>query len=360
MSGYGRRATFSLLFGLLLLSAVEIGARLILAYPPLFRRVARHSDAAWRLEWVRRHHTPTPARYSFDIYHPTRGWALKPGLRSFPMGRGKSLTTNSKGLRSQSEFSYGRPSHGERIIVLGDSFTFGEDVSDGETYSHALSEMLPGDEVLNFGVHGYGLDQMLLYLREEGVKYRPDRVILGYVDEDIYRGILAFRDYAKPRFRLAEDSSLQLENVPVTPPEQLLKWEVYYPRTLDLVQVLHQAQRWQNGANRRQSEILGKAILLEMVRTIREVGATPALFYLPVENELGERSPVLNRGERYLQSVCLEAGVSFRSLRQDLAAAVEPGDREALFGHWPARIHYRAAALIRDSLEAEKQSQGGP
>ena len=53
--------------------------------------------------------------------------------------------------------------------MLGDSFTFGEDVGDDETYSHHLEQLLPGTEVINLGVHGYGHDQMLIYLREEGI-----------------------------------------------------------------------------------------------------------------------------------------------------------------------------------------------
>jgi GDSL-like lipase/acylhydrolase family protein len=359
MAGSRRKALFTILLVCLLLAAVETGARLILSYPPVFRRVARQSDAAWRLEWARRHAAHAPSRYSFDLYHPTRGWTLKPGLNHYPMARGKTLTTNSKGIRNAAEVPYGRRSQGERILVLGDSFTFGEDVSDDETYSDALGRLLPEAEVLNFGVHGYGLDQMLLYLREEGVRYRPDWVILGYVDEDLYRGLLGFRDYAKPRFRLDKDSSLQLEGVPVLPPEHFLAWESYYPRTLDLAQVLYQAQRWRDGANRRDSEALGRATLLEMVRTIREAGATPALFYLPVENELGDRSAALSRGESYLRSVCLAAGVRFHSLRRELAEAVEPGDRGAMLGHWPARIHLRAAALIRDTLAAETTPKQG-
>jgi hypothetical protein len=353
MPGPGRRIIFSILLTLLLLSFFEIGARLILSYPPVFRRVARRSDSAWRLEWARRHRTPHPERYSFDIYHPIRGWALKPNLKQLSMARGKKLTTNSKGLRSEVEFSYESSRQGDRILVLGDSFTFGEDVSDRETFSHALGELLPADEVLNLGVHGYGLDQMLLYLREEGVKYHPDWVILGYVDEDLYRGILTFRDYSKPRFRRAAGKALVLENVPVPPPEHFLQWEDYYPRTRDLVQVLYQAHRWNSGANRRESEAIGRATLLEMVGTIRGMGAAPVIFYLPVENELADRSSELGRGELFLQSVCRESGVSFRSLRADLAASVEPGDREAILGHWPARIHLRAAELMRDALAAE-------
>jgi len=170
MAGSRRKGLFTVLLVGLLVAAVEVGARLILSYPPVFRRVARQSDAAWRLEWAKRHAAAVPSRYSFDLYDPTRGWTLKPGLNHYPMAGGKTLSTNSKGLRGAAEIPYGRRSQGERILVLGDSFTFGEDVSDDETYASALGRFLPEAEVLNFGVHGYGLDQMLLYLQKEGVR----------------------------------------------------------------------------------------------------------------------------------------------------------------------------------------------
>jgi hypothetical protein len=80
MAGPRRKALFTVLLVCLLAAVVEAGSRLILSYPPVFRRVARQSDADWRLEWVKRHASPVPTRYSFDLYHPTRGWTLKPGL----------------------------------------------------------------------------------------------------------------------------------------------------------------------------------------------------------------------------------------------------------------------------------------
>jgi hypothetical protein len=72
-----------------------------------------------------------------------------------------------------------------------------------------------GTEVLNLGVHGYGHDQMLLYLREEGLRYRPDVVLLGFVQIDMPRNQLSFRDYAKPRFGVRR--RLSRRNVPGVP-----------------------------------------------------------------------------------------------------------------------------------------------
>ena len=348
-----RQASFVLLVILLVLAIFEVGARSVLAYPPIFRRVARQSSAAWRLEWARRRRSPVPSRYVFDVYHPERGWALKGGLRGFPMAGGKVLSSSSRGLRSEVEVPYEHPAQGRRIAVLGDSFTFGEGVSDWETYPFLLDQLLPDAEVLNFGVHGYGLDQMLLYLRAEILTYRPDVVVLGYVDEDIYRDILSFRDYEKPRFKQLEDRSLQLENVPVTRPETLLSMEFLYPRALDLLEMTRQARRWQSGANRREAEAISRAILEEIAHSVRAAGAVPVIVYLPVENELLDRSPALNRGERFLRSVCARAGLRFYSLRPELSTDLDPADRAAARGHWPASVHALAASRIRDILSQE-------
>ncbi|HEU5182682.1 MAG TPA: GDSL-type esterase/lipase family protein [Candidatus Polarisedimenticolia bacterium] len=348
-----RQASFILLLILLLLAGFEAGARAIVSYPPIFRRVARQSSPAWRLEWAKRRRSSLPAPYTFDVYDPERGWALQGGLRSFTMPEGKSLSTSSRGVRSEVEIPYEHPARGRRIAVLGDSFTFGEGVSDREAYPFVLDQLLAEHEVINFGVHGYGLDQMLLYLRTEVVKYRPDVVVLGYVDEDIYRNLLSFRDYAKPRYLLLSDRSLRLENVPVARPEDLLSTELLYPRALDLIEMTLQARRWRNGANRREAQTISRAILEEIVHSVRGAKAVPLFVYLPVADDLLDRSPALNRGERFLSSVCARAGLRFHSLRPGISAAIDPADRRAARGHWPARVHALAAAGIRDILIAE-------
>ena len=69
-------------------------------------------------------------------------------------------------------------------MVIGDSFAFGWGVSDSQTYSARLEAALPALEVINLGVGGYGTDQMLLMLREEGLRYAPDLVIAGVVAPD--------------------------------------------------------------------------------------------------------------------------------------------------------------------------------
>ena len=66
-----------------------------------------------------------------------------------------------------------------RILVLGDSFVFGDNVEPEETIPKVLEDEL-GDrfEVFNMGVIGYGPDQSYAQLLEDGLDYAPDAVIL--------------------------------------------------------------------------------------------------------------------------------------------------------------------------------------
>jgi hypothetical protein len=156
------------------------------------------------------------------MYDSSKGWMPKPNLRDVKAFTDKILNTNSKGLRGKKDFPYSKTKDKLRILILGDSFTFGDEVSDDETYAYYLQEMLPHTEVINMGVHGYGHDQMLILFKEEGIKYRPDIVLLGFLPLDMSRNLLDFRDFAKPRFIL-ERGELKLTGIPVPRPEEILK-----------------------------------------------------------------------------------------------------------------------------------------
>jgi len=158
----------------------------------------------------------------FDIYDKVKGWNVKPNVKIFNPWNGKTLNTNSKGVRGIREYSYKRKGGIGRIVLIGDSFTFGEENSDNEIVSYFLDRKLPNYEVVNLGVHGYGPDQMYLKLRDEGIKYSPDIVILLYISGDTDRNILSFRDYAKSRFILNKKGELVLTNVPVPTPYDII------------------------------------------------------------------------------------------------------------------------------------------
>lgn len=214
-----KRHVFWVGYAFLLLALVEAGARVAFSYRGLLDRLALNNDSVWRLRWVRETRATGRDRYSgIDQHHPRRGWALKPGLRDVEItdaGRTWKVSTNSGGLRGTAEYAP-RPVT-TRIAVYGDSFTFGEEVGDEQTYAHRLQSQLPNFEVLNFGTHGYGHDQIYLYMQDTMEHYDPDIVVVGYVRDNARRNMRGFRDFAKPRFVIDDrrPAGLRLVGVPV-------------------------------------------------------------------------------------------------------------------------------------------------
>jgi hypothetical protein len=348
-----------LLFIITLAIFMEGSTRVVLSVNPLRRRVTGFDDSSYRLQWIQLHriHQEWTGRYA--VYHPRRGWTLKPGIEELPVFDKKVLNSNSKGLRGKAEYPYERAVGAPRIVVLGDSFTFGEEVSDDETYSHDLQASLPGAEVLNFGVQGYGHDQMLMYLKEEGIKYHPDVVVLGFAYLDIYRNIESFFAYSKPRFELAS-GGLQLTNVPVPTPEQVLTEEPYRPKALDLMVILDGKLRWSLGKNEREAREVTRRLLDEIVATTRGIGATPVFVYLPVYEEiqplpksaypLTAASPPLQDREKYLNDFCQERDVPCLFLGPRFHKEVQKGANFNAAGHWNAQAHDIAAQEIKAFL----------
>jgi hypothetical protein len=338
---------------------MEGGSRLVLSITRLRQRVTGFDDSSYRLQWIRLHRIHQEWTGKYAIYHPTRGWTLKPDIKELPVFGKKILNSNSKGLRGKAEYQYERATGKQRIVVLGDSFTFGEEVSDDETYSYDLQASLPGTEILNLGVQGYGHDQMLMYLKEEGVKYHPDVVVVGFAYLDIYRNIESFFAYAKPRFELASEG-LQLTNVPVPTPEHVLAEEAYRPKSLDLMMILREKLRWSLGKNEVEARDVSRRLLDQIVATTRSIGATPVFVYLPVYEEiqplpksaylLTASSPPVEEREKYLNDFCQERDLPCLFLRSRFREEVRKGANFNAAGHWNAEAHNLAAQEIKDFL----------
>jgi len=77
---------------------------------------------------------------------------------------------------------------GSRVAVLGDSFTFGLGVANGETFVSRLNAGSDdGRHYLNLGVPGYSTDQELLLLKKTGNALKPDIVLLVvYLANDLF------------------------------------------------------------------------------------------------------------------------------------------------------------------------------
>ncbi len=127
--------------------------------------------------------------YFYHVAHPTRGWWNKPSTAA-------PVTTNALGHRTLRE-SYDKS---RNLMLIGDSFTFGVDATDSEAWPNLLQQEFPNVNVVNLGSGGFAIDQMLVTLREEIARYRPDLVIVSFIWDDLARSTLHFRDFYKPYF----------------------------------------------------------------------------------------------------------------------------------------------------------------
>jgi len=311
-------------------------------------------DLWWRQSWIARHEsTGEEIFYQFDIYDPTKGWISKPNLHDVTVFENKILNTNSEGFRGTAEHAHETQDGIARILILGDSFTFGDEVSDDETYAHYLQELLPDAEIINLGVHGYGHDQMLIVLQETGIKYRPDIVILGFLPMDMSRNMLEFRDFAKPMFTL-EDDELVLKGVPVPTPDEVLRWDWLRPRFIDVFSVLHHLSIKRLGLYSKEMDRKTAAILKKIAATADSIGAVPVFFFLPTPTA-GDTSanPDLRTGEKYLFSVCSEISTAeCFSARPHFADKLSQGTifSTGSGGHWGPAGYQTVAEAIRDYL----------
>ena len=152
---------------------------------------------------------------SFLESHPEFGRRNRPGQGWKRTQEYSSLIEiNSKGLRGP-EVDYAKPPGEFRILILGDSFTFAEQVNQHETYAHRLEERLNGNpvgtrfRVLNAGSNGWTTANQLVFLAEEGVKYAPDLVVVAF-----YAGNDASDNYRRvATIREAERADLALRGV---------------------------------------------------------------------------------------------------------------------------------------------------
>lgn len=348
-----QKILFPLLYLFILLLCFEGGIRIILSIPKVKWRILTAQDSLyWRESWFERRSRIQELEgfYPFDRYDATKGWISKPNLRNFKAFRSKILNTNNSGFRGVRDYTLDKLPGKVRIMFIGDSFTFGDEVSDDETYTHYLQQMLPDAEIMNFGVHGYGHDQMLILLKEEGIRYRPDLVVLGFIHMDCDRNTVVFRDFAKPRFELS-DGALRLTNSPVPTPESLIKWDFMRLGMLDYGYLAYTRMKYRYFSSRRDEvTAITAAILREMETVIRAAGARPIFVFLPTGLEMANRRNG-RAHERYFFNLCRSVGdVECTSLLPLFQEKVREGVKFKRQGHWLSREHRIVAEGLRDHL----------
>jgi hypothetical protein len=277
-----------------LLLVIEASVRVLVAYPPLFLRMQVFTEAYNRLQWVQQKYNEKHREQVILFPHDRDlGWLPGRSIDHLPTPTGKFICTNSRGLRGPTEHRYEKLPGTCRIAVMGDSYTFGMEENDDETWPAKLQEALPRCEVINFGVSGYGPDQEIMYFRKEAYKYHPDIVLMGFLSMDAMRSEDGFSFGAKPYYAVEADGSLILRGWPVKTPEEIVDDELYRCRTLEFLEIFSAlARKGRHGNDDRTVTIpLLTGLFGEFSRVVRTSGATPVFVYLPNCNEMEGSGP---------------------------------------------------------------------
>ncbi len=309
------------------------------------------------------------ADLSYQVYDSLLGWTIGPSRQS----SNGLYRSSSEGIRAPDRIaSFPRNDETIDIALLGDSFTFGEEVPYDESYGYHLEQMLGSPfRVLNFGVPGYGLAQMFLRYEKDVRPRKPKIVIFGFISGDlrrtpsVYTFLSHFRwgnPYAKPRFILSEEK-LTLINTPLPTADAIWsrgsiselpfleyqkefrphEWEEHFYHASYLVRLLLSwYSSWQDDRDEISEETvqsINAKILRAFVESVtQEEGSIPLVIHLPTMGDLNRSNSDkpnsdLSRAKRVLK----EAGIAYIDPTSCLLE-VDPSDRFASHnGHYASQ-----------------------
>lgn len=294
-------------------------------------------------------------------YDRLLGWSLLPGAQTRMRSPGEfdiAVRINAQGFRADREYSPAPPPGVERIVAVGDSFTFGNGVEVHQTFPSLLERRLAA-EAINLGVPGYGVDQQLLMLESRGLGFQPDVVLLGLHTPDIFRNTNAFHgQYGKPLFRIGPEGRLVLTNVPVPEPGAPRPPQRRGPLDRSRLVQLFWVRLERHGFG----EVWGvtEGILRRMAAVSEGAGARLVVLLLPPQYAVyGSRLERLSQSHTIdcIAEILRESRIEHLDLTPVLAARVEREPGELLF--YRKDGHFTPAGNEVIAREVERIILGG-
>jgi hypothetical protein len=313
----------------LLLLIAEAASRLVL--------LARYSREA-----ISGMPTTRDDRYS-SVYDELLGWKRRPGRR---VGRHANLAeTNSQGFRATRDYATAVPSGRYRILCVGDSFTQGVG-EDNETFPAQLEALSPVIEAVNMGRAGYGIDQMYLFYKRDGMLLQANLLMFAFIEDDFQR--MPYETfYLRPKPQLlVRGNTLVISNVPVPKRDT-------FPTNTALFKLLHRAR--EKLANQYDIFPVVELVFDDLKALTRERHQELVLVYLPsqVDSPGSDRPPrdMVSRVEK----IAKDKEIHFWNLTS-MFRGIPPSDVATYFvpdGHYSARGNHLAATTLLGELRKQ-------
>jgi hypothetical protein len=313
---------------------------------------------------------------SYLVYDDLMGWTVGSNRRS---ADGLYLSS-SEGIRAPHEkVTFSKIAGKTRIALVGDSFTFGEDVRYEETWGYFLEQALGSEfQVLNFGVPGYGVDQAYLRHEKDARIWNPNIVIFGLISHDVVRTMYVYpflalpewnMPFSKSRFIL-RDGEITNVNVPPLDPEAifsrgsiselpLLEYQKGYRQSEWQKSLYHLSYlarlfvswfpRWSSITPDASDEALASvnaSILKTFTRSAAQAGAIPLVVYFPSRAELEKPSSSLSPGKRVLQ----QADIAYIDLTSCLLKLNSADWFVPLKRHYSPQANARVASCLHKAV----------
>lgn len=321
--------------------AVEVVARVALKIPATRDRLEAGTATGLRLAAVDRllDRGPDSLRRVSSVpvrFDPTLGWALKEGqYKAFDA----PVTVSSQELRATRLYAIPKPAGVVRVLLIGDSFTFGDEAGDEDTFPSRLQAALPEVEVINGGVFGYAHDQMWIWLRDRGMALQPDVVLLGFVECEINRAAAPGFIWMKPSFVLVDGALVGPTEVPT--PDELLREHRFGLRALDVVRM------WQERLTPLPApEPLVEALIGKIAETAHDGGARFGM----VAGPSSVHEPVPLGANDLFRQVCASADATCFDARPAFAQAEERGARMFHMVHWSKEGNQLMADTVSSAI----------
>ena len=316
---------------------------------------------------------------------PHLGWVVQPNV---DLG---SYITNADAVRSQKEVTPSIPVDRFRWGTFGDSFTFGDEVDNTETWQSQTELINPEFEFLNFGVGGYSIDQAYLRYQKQSKIFDFSGVIIGVQSRDIFEVANTFRPFSlpetsapftKPRYVIESGNLILLENPlpdrksylnllshPAIALDAVGKRDYYYQRKykdgpydfLNSVRlykiladeidirifdrgILREAKYDKNS----ETYAIADKILRSFYEEVQQTGATPVIVFLPNKRDINKSRSGADVSYAPLRDELIKDG--FKVI--DPQKAFETSDAiEALIGgHYTALGNLRLAQYLSYEL----------
>jgi hypothetical protein len=261
------------------------------------------------------------------IYDPLLGYVPRPNYSGNDNLWHTTVSIDENGLRRNGPGT--PPSSEHAILAVGDSFTFGDQVSDPQSWPARLEHQL-GRRVFNGGVFGYSFGQTVLRAEQLLDQHAVDQVVCSLIPDDLKRCELSKRFTPMPWFAFA-NGELELRGVPVPDTStdneldrQYVRKLFGYSALLDIV-FWNAAPSWWVGQEREVREhppgtglSIGKKLLERLVKKCAEKHVRLLLVLQGNAPEMAEGKPVhapdLLAHGRTLGIATLDLATRFRAM----------------------------------------------